>query len=151
MKIEHIIAAAVALAVSASAFAAAPSDGRSGTIWVLTDLSYEVPSTTNFSPEFGFGPYGVGGGVNYYPSGGNNGLMLSARAGYIGVGYTWNAEINVVGSFSRSVGWRLGAGVEYVSFDLGTVNVPLLGENVPLNLSGHGFVPMVEASIGFRL
>jgi hypothetical protein len=112
--------------------------GDNGTIWVLTGLSYELPSTSNTTVELGFGWYGIGGGINFYPNGGHHGLMISARVGFDGGGVAANAAVNYVGHFSPSLMWRLGVGVEYVN----STNAWWLSNQT---------FPFIEADLGFRL
>jgi hypothetical protein len=123
---------------SAAVTYAAPGHEDMGTLWVLTGIAYEFPSTSSTSFEVGVSWYGIGGGINFYPGPSKSGLMWSARVGVVGDGFAVNGAINYVGSFSPNLKWRLGVGVEYVSANEGFWN------------GFNSTFPFVEASLGFH-
>lgn len=106
------------------------------TIWLLSDLSYEMPSNSNMTYEYGFGFYGVGGGINLYTNSNKQGLMYGARAGLWGGGFAVNAQAYYVGQFSEDWAWRVGAGLQYMQ-----------ASNWYRN---DGLFPIITASVGFR-
>lgn len=106
------------------------------TIWLLSDLSYETSTSSNITYEYGFGTYGVGGGINLYTNPNKQGLMYGARAGLWGGGFALNAQAYYVGSFSEDWSWRVGGGLQYMSSDNWYRN--------------DGLFPIITASVGFR-
>jgi hypothetical protein len=138
MNTKQALAIGAALAVSALSHATDTPSADAPHLWIISDLSYEMASSSLMSYEFGFGWYGVGGGVNLYTDPTKTGLMYSARAGLWGGGVALNAGVNYVGSFSDTVKWRVGFGAEY-----------LQGSGIFSDV--NGIVPIIEASIGIKL
>ncbi len=106
------------------------------TIWLLSDLSYEMPSNSNITYEYGFGIYGIGGGINMYTNQNKQGLMYGARAGLWGSGFAVNAQAYYVGQFSEDWAWRVGGGLQYMQ-----------ASNW---YRSDGLFPVITASVGFR-
>ncbi len=136
MKNSKLPIFAACLALGTSALAA--DDKPKGHLWILSELSYELPSNTNTSFEVGiFGFCGLGAAYNMY-SNGKTGLMYTGRVGYLGAGVAANALVSYVGNFNESISWRIGAGIGYFkgSGYFGDVN---------------GAFPVLDLSIGFKL
>ena len=110
---------------------------NSKTIWLLSDLSYETSTNDRMTCEYGFGIYGVGGGVNLYTNPNKQGLMYGARAGLWGNGFAVNAQAYYVGQFSEDWAWRVGAGLQYMQAD-------------NWYRKNDGLFPIITASVGFR-
>jgi hypothetical protein len=147
MKRKLATIALLTVGVSCLCFADQQTSKTDGRLWLGTSVSYELPTSTNLSYELGAGLYGLGGGVNSYLQSPGTGPMVSARVGYWGLGFAANALFNYVGSFSGQFYWRLGAGVEYVE---GSLNGGGSGVFGSLNINVSSFIPMAEASLGFR-
>jgi hypothetical protein len=141
MKNLTLLTSTIALLTIAAACHAADDktfDTNHPHLWILSDLSYETSSSTANTYEFGFGWYGLGGGINHYTESNKTGLMYGGRVGFWGGGIALNGEAYYVGKFSDSVSWRVGGGLEYL-------------QGTGIFSGANGVFPILSASIGFRL
>lgn len=103
----------------------------------MTGVAYELPASSPVTVEFGVGWYGVGGGLNFYPGPGKQGLMYSARIGLWSESIAANVGVNYISRITDTIDWRAGVGVEY--FQSGAWFAPT------------GTFPIVELDLGFHL
>lgn len=125
--------------VASATTGAPPMSETKGRLYVLTGISYELPSASDVSYEVGLSWYGFGGGINKYLTPEKKGPLVEGRVGLWGGAFAVNASYAYTQDFNENLSWRVGAGLQYVT------------EKGIYKGADSGLFPIFELSLGLKL